>query len=177
MKIADPALNVDFWDKVTDVLVYSPADIKKITTEALMYPHETRKQFGFLEAATTPVKKQKQKQPKSAANKKPKLVPPSPVASPTKSPINSGTGTGSNSVHCVNHAASLMASQWPTGAPPPAGCHPNNGKPCTRSHAMPIVSGTPIDKGLVNDLLNGIDGFRNASVFANNFKITLKAWH
>ena len=66
-----------------------------------------------------------------------------------------------------------MASQWPPGAPSPAGCHPNNGKPCTRSHSMPIVAGTPIDKGLVNDLLSSIDGFRNAT----NFKITLKAWH
>lgn len=36
LKIADPALNAEFWDKVTDVSVYSPADIKKITTEALM---------------------------------------------------------------------------------------------------------------------------------------------
>ena len=157
--------------------MYSPADIQKITLEALNYPNEARKQFGFSEAAASPTKKQKQKQPKTAANKKPKVTVASPnVPSPTKSPKHSGSGTISNSVHCINHAASLMASQWPPNAPPPAGCHPNNGKPCTRSHFMVISSGTPINKGLVTDLLNGIDGFRNAKVFSNNFKDTIKAW-
>ena len=69
-----------------------------------------------------------------------------------------------------------MSSQWPAGALPPAGCHPNKGATCTRQHGKTITPGTPIDKALVDDLLNGIKGFKNASVFANHFKTTLNGW-
>ena len=111
-KTVDPTLNPEFWNKVTDVLVYSTEEIQKINLQALNYPKETSKQFGFLDPATSPSKKQKQKQPKTSPNKKPKVVATVPtVPSPTKPLTTSGSGTISNSVHCVNHAASLMTSQ------------------------------------------------------------------
>ena len=58
-KTVDPTLNPEFWNKVTDVLVYSTEEIQKITLQALNYPKETSEQFGFLDPATSPSKKQK----------------------------------------------------------------------------------------------------------------------
>ena len=172
-------MNQDFFDKVTEALYHSPSDIQSVTQRALLYPELARKQFGSSAESLPLTKKRKGKQ-SAAAKKKAKLTTstptPSAAPSPTKGP-SSPPPTVSNSVHCVNHTASLMASQWPPGAPPPAGCHPTNGKPCTRQHySMTITPGIPITSGLINDLINGVEGFRNAKAFSEHFKKTLNGW-
>ena len=177
-KIPVPDLNQEFFDKVTEVLYQSPESIQAVTQRALLYPELARKRFGETVATVPETRKQKGRQ-SAASKKKTKVtavaltppVSPSPVKGPSSPPA-----TISNSVHCVNHAASLMASQWPQGAPPPAGCHPSNGKPCTRQHSMTISPGIPITVGLHYDLMNGVEGFRNAKAFAANFKTTLNGW-
>ena len=177
-KIPVPDLTQQFFDKVTETLHYSTSAIQAITSEALHYPDLAKKQFGATSVPATPTKKQKGKQ-SAAAKKKAKLTSPTATTVPSAASTVSSppTTTVSNSVHCVNHAASLLSSQWPAGAPVPAGCHPTNGKPCTRQHSMTITPGIPIANGLVTDLLNGVEGFRNAKAFASNFKITLNGWH
>ena len=176
LKVPVPALNQEFFDKVTEILYHSPEAIQAVTQRALFYPEHARKQFGESVAPTPDTKKKKGKQ---ASKKKAKVIAPAPTPPASPSPVkgpSSPPATVSNSVHCVNHAASLMASQWPQGAPPPAGCHPTNGKPCTRQHSMTISPGIPITVGLFNDLMNGVEGFRNAKAFAANFKTTLNGW-
>ena len=160
---------------------YSSTDIQSITNQALLYPAKARKQFGYNAVPALSKKQKKEANQNAATAKKTKITrgnnktPAAPVIKPSSVPVTP-SGSSSNSVHCVNQAASLMVSQWPVGALPPSGCHPTNGRPCTRQHSMAITAGTPIDKALVTDLLSGVEGFRNAKNFVTNFKNTLNSW-
>ena len=50
----DPALNVLYWERLTDTLIYSKADIKQLTTDAICFPKEARLQFGHSDIVPTP---------------------------------------------------------------------------------------------------------------------------
>jgi len=194
IKKADLALNAPFWAKVSESLLFLPAQIRAITSEGLQYPRSVRKQFGSSKvpaivpgSALTASQKRKQTKEANAATKKIKQLTVNlakVTAANTSAPVLTapnikaiGSG-GNNSVHCVNQAAVLMASQWPSAGPPPGGCKPLSGNPCTRQHTMHIVPGTRIAQGLIDDLTNGVDGIKGptAKVFKANFKSTLLGW-
>jgi hypothetical protein len=164
------ALGIAYDNLVSTAVSFTPDQVKLLVAESINFPENVRAQFGAIS------KKRKLEKEK----KVPKVVPPSPPVPPTPptpSPnANANPKAATNSVNCVNHAASLMASQWPSGSAPPTGCQPSNGKPCTRNHTMVITAGQPIAKGLVTDLLGGIGGFKKNPTFIKAFTDTIKAW-
>jgi hypothetical protein len=162
----------DYKNNVGETLKQYPINLKPadasealIKDSALMTPNTTstppgdnlarnRKKRAATKAKTTALKKLKTGGP-------PPPAPPAPV-------INNAAGTsGGNSTYCVNHFAGSL-----TGMPADAnalGCNPPPGRPaCRRTHVDPPVAGTKLSKAISDDLISGVQSFKNQS-FKSNF--------
>ena len=89
LNVPVPALNQEFFDKVTEILYHFPEAIQAVTQRALFYPEHARKRFGESVAPTPDTKKKKGKQ-SEASKKKAKVI--APATRKEWNPPQRGTG-------------------------------------------------------------------------------------